>query len=56
MKRLMIMFMQGLIMMFDYAKINKGISDRDVVMVKVIMRTMIWLWKGIMQGLEMIIG
>ena len=43
MQRLMIRIMQGLIMMFDYAKINKGISDRDVVMVKLIMRTMIWL-------------
>ena len=43
MQRLMIRFIQGLIMMFDYARINKGISDRDVIMVKLIMRTMIWL-------------
>ncbi len=43
MQGLMIRFMQGLIMVFNYAKINKGISDRDVVMVKLIMRTMIWL-------------
>ena len=43
MQGLMIRFMQGLIMVFDYAKINKGISDRDVVMVKLMMKIMMWL-------------
>ena len=43
MQRLMIRTMQGLIMKFDYAKINKRILDWDVIMVKLIMRTMVWL-------------
>ena len=43
MQRLMIRTMQGLIMRFDYAKINKRILDWDVIMVKLIIRAIMWL-------------